>query len=291
MKDTILATIGKTPLLPITLNRRTIYAKAEFMNPSGSIKDRIAKYMIEWAEKEEKLTPGDTIVEATAGNTGTSLAMVSAVKGYNFIAVMPEDVGGMKKRFIRAFNGQVREAPPGDFGLARKTAIELGEKPHHWCPKQFSNPDNPKAQEILGEEISTEMKQVDVFVAGVGTGGTLIGVGRVLKRKFSHMTLIAVEPAESPVLSEGKFAHHKIEGIAEGFVAEITKRNWDLIDAIVQVKSDAAVDMAKSLSKEKGLPVGVSAGANIIAALRSVEKGNVVTVLPDRRDRYPKLLF
>jgi len=275
--------IGNTPLIKIG----KIYAKAEFLNPGGSIKDRIAKYMVEDAEKKGLLKPGFTIVEPTSGNMGIALAMVAAVKGYGMIAVMPENASIERKQLIKAFGGEVVLTPEHkNLKAAIEKAEELCKKPGTFMPQQFKNPANIRAhRETTAKEIMADIDKIDAFVAGTGTGGTLMGVGLALREAFPNAKIVAVEPEESAVMSGGKAGSHSIEGIGDGFVPDLV--DMGLIDEIITVKSDSAMKMAKHLARKHGLLVGISSGANVIAAKRLAKRyKNVVTVLPDRAERY-----
>ncbi|MDI6591801.1 MAG: cysteine synthase family protein [Patescibacteria group bacterium] len=274
----ILDTIGNTPLIKIG----KIFAKLETTNPSGSIKDRMAKYMVEKAEERGELRPGYTIIEATSGNTGISLAIISAIKGYKFIAVMPENIGREKRKLIEIFGAKIVLTPEkeGFWGAIKRTEKLAKRYKKVWLPKQFENPDNVEAHyKTTGREILRQIDRIDAFVAGIGTGGTLMGVAKALKEKFPKVKIIGVEAAESP---------HQIEGISDGIVPKIL--NFNLIDKIVKIKSKDAILMAKKLAKNYGLLVGISSGANVLAALKlSQQYKNVVTVLPDRAERYLEL--
>ena len=273
----VLKTIGNTPLIRVG----RIYAKLETTNPSGSIKDRMAKYMTERAEERGELKPNFHIIEATSGNTGISFAMISAIKKYKFIAVMPGNISKEKRELMKFFGAKIVLIPEkkGLEGAIRKTEELARKYKKVWLPKQFENPDNVEAhRKGLGQEILKEIPKIDAFVAGFGTGGTLMGVAKALKPKFSKVKIIGVEAAESP-------HQHKIEGISDG----IMPKNLDLnlIDGIIKIKSKDAILMAKQLTKKHSLLVGISSGANILAALKLTKKyRNVVTVLPDRAERY-----
>jgi len=278
-KEEILDTIGNTPLIRIG----KIYAKLETVNPSGSIKDRMAKYITEKAEKRGELKPGYTIIEATSGNTGISFAMISAIKRYKFIAVMPKNISKIKQKIIKSFGGKIVLVPATTEEVAIKKVNELAKKYKKvWLPKQFENPDNVEAhKKTTGQEILRQMKKIDAFVAGIGTGGTLMGVSIALKEKFPNIKIFGVQPIESP---------HKIEGLIDK--KEILPKilNLNLIHGVIKIKSEDAIKMAKRLIKRQGLSVGISSGANVLAALKLSKKyRNVVTVLPDRADRYPEL--
>ena len=274
----ILDAIGNTPLIKIG----GVFAKLEIINPSGSIKDRMAKYMTEKAEKREELKPGFYIIEATSGNTGVSFAMISAIKRYKFIAVMPENIGKEKKKLMKFFGAKIILTPEKDGfeGAIRKTKELAVKYKKVWLPKQFENPDNVEAHyQTTGQEIIRQIDKVDAFVAGIGTGGTLMGIAKALKEKFPKVKIIGMEAAES---------HHQIEGISDGIVPKIL--DFNLIDGMIKIKSKDAISMAKKLAKKEGLLVGISSGANVLATLKLSKKyKNVVTVLPDRAERYPEL--
>jgi len=270
-----------------------IYTKLEFMNPSGSVKDRIAKYMIESAEKRCILKPDSIIVEATSGNTGIALAMVAAIKGYKMVVFMPEHMSKERVRLIESLGASVCLTPKEEAfeGAVRRTEEIAKRSPHVYLTKQFSNEENVTAHyETTGKEIVRDVgERIDVVVAGVGTGGTLFGIGRALRERNPNIKLVAVEPAESAILSgETVLRNHKIAGIGDGFVPKIVKMKE--LDLIAKVKSDDAVDMAKRLCRQYGLMVGISSGANVLGVVQALEKfgqNNVaVTVLPDRAERY-----
>jgi len=283
----MLDTIGNTPLIRIG----KIYAKLETTNPTGSIKDRLAWYLVKKAEGRGELRRGDAIIEVTSGNTGISLAMVSAIKGYQFTAVMPASVNGEKRKMMESFGAEII-LTPAEKEMAG--AVEVYEEivrrtKKAWLPRQFENPDNINAhREGIGGEIIYQMEgKVDAFVAGVGTGGTLLGVALALKRINPKVKIIAVEPMESAVLSGGNPGRHKISGIGEGFVPQIVKDNRGLIDEVITVKSKDAVAMSKELARKYGILVGISSGANTLVARKIAKKyKNAVTVLPDRGERY-----
>jgi cysteine synthase A len=247
--------------------------------------------MVQKAEEREELRQRMKIIEVTTGNTGIGFAMISAVKGYKFIAVMPESMSIERRRMIKAFGAEIVLTPAeeGMDGAISKYNELVEKNPDAWLPKQFENPDNPNAHEYgLGKEIIKQTRgKVDAFVAGIGTGGTLIGVARALKKANPNVKIIGVEPAESAVLSDGKQGLHKIQGIGEGFIPKLVQENLDLIDEVIVIKSEDAIIMSKELAKKNGLLVGISSGANILAAKKL--KGrfeNVVTILPDRGERY-----
>lgn len=305
----VLDAIGKTPLVKLKLSEKAgvnIFAKLEFLNPSGSIKDRIALQIINSAEEKGLLKPGSIIVEATSGNTGISIAMVAAVKGYTAILVMPDTTAKAKQMMMHAFNAKIVlvSEKEGMVGVVRK-AREIAEKTNGFLVNQFSNEENVKAHyEGTGKEILSQLDEsIDAFVAGVGTGGTLIGVGKALKEKYPDLYLVAVEPEKAPALynkfygrevSEVTGIPHLIEGIGEGFVSKILEDNLDLIDEVILVSDDEAIQMALELARGEGLLCGASSGANVSACLklaRLFKGGNVVTVLPDSGYRYLDLLL
>ena len=295
--NSVLELIGDTPLM--RLNRVTddcgasILAKLEFLNPTGSIKDRIALSMIEAAEKEGTIKPGSTIIEATSGNTGIGLSFVAAAKGYKMIVVMPEVMSMERRMVMKMYGADLVLTPAKDFveGSCKK-AKELAKQTDGFCPDQFANPANVAAHRIrTGQEIWEQTDgKVDGFVAGVGTGGTLIGVAETLKKKNPRVVIAAVEPAESPVMSEGKSGSHRIEGIGDGFIPDIIARARDLVDEVITIKDEDAIRMTHRLIREEGLFVGISSGANVLAAMqlgKKLGKGRtIVTVLPDNAYRY-----
>lgn len=271
----------------------SIYAKLEFMNPSGSIKDRIAKYIVEQAEVKGLLKPGYTIVEATSGNTGIALSMVAAAKGYRMLVVMPEHMTGERIKLMANLGAELCLTPKeeGFEGAVAKADMIAKSGRHYFLANQFRNSDNTMAHyRTTGQEILNQLgAQVDAFVAGVGTGGTLMGVGKVLREKNPDVRLIAVEPDEAAALSGQKdLRDHKIAGIGDGFVPEIV--DMGLVDKVIRIKSDDAIEMAQRLSRERGLMVGISSGANVLGSIQTLNEMGadkvVVTVLPDRIERY-----
>ncbi|WP_333887737.1 cysteine synthase A [Clostridium sp.] len=287
--------IGATPLFKLdnfkNENSAEIYIKLEKYNPGGSIKDRAALGMIEEAEKDGSIERGGTIVEPTSGNTGIALAMIGKLKGYKVIIVMPETMSVERRNMIKAYGAELilTDGTKGMKGAIEKAYEIAKNKRGYFIPQQFINKANPKKHyETTAEEILKDLQQVDAFVAGVGTGGTLIGVGENLKGRHKNVKIIGVEPASSPVLSGGQTGAHKIQGIGAGFVPDIYKP--ELVDKIITVKDDMAFKYARLMGKEEGILVGISSGANIAAAIQVAEelgKGKkVVTVAPDGGEKY-----
>ncbi|MEK7702993.1 MAG: cysteine synthase A [Nitrospirota bacterium] len=287
--------IGNTPL--VLLNRfvqdpsASLYAKVEFFNPGGSVKDRICLAMINTAERDGKIGPHTTIVEATSGNTGIGLALICAIRGYKLILVMPESMSMERASLLSSYGAQLVLTPAWEgMGGAVSEAEALCEQPNHFMPNQFTNPANPEAHRktTAPEILSALDDKVDAFVVAVGTGGTLTGVGEVLKAKNPSTLIVAVEPSSSPVLSGGEPGPHKIQGIGAGFIPGVLNRK--IIDRIITVSDDDAYKTAKQLARVEGLLVGISSGANAFAARQIAnEMGpgkNVVTVLPDTGERY-----
>ncbi len=295
--EDITKTIGNTPLVRINrLNKgknTDILAKLEFFNPLSSVKDRIGISMIEEAEKKGILKEGMTIVEPTSGNTGIALAFVSAAKGYKLTLTMP-DTMSLERRRLLAFLGAEIVLTPGSEGMAGaiKEAGRLLEKtPGSYMPQQFENSANPEIhKKTTGKEIWRDTEgRVDILVSGVGTGGTITGISEMIKKKKSSFKAIAVEPAESPVLSGGKPGPHKIQGIGAGFVPGVLRT--DLIDEVVKVSSENAIDTARRLAREEGILAGISSGAAAWAALKTAEKPEnkgklIVVIFPDTGERY-----
>lgn len=283
----IINTIGNTPLIKV----ENVFAKLETTNPTGSIKDRMVKHLIEEAERSGELKEGSRIVEVTSGNTGISLAMFSAIKRYDLTVIMPESMSIERRRMMKKFGAEIILTPADDDmeGAVKKYREITEGKKGIWLPRQFSNIENVRAHEKgLGQEILKEAgNDIDVFVAGTGTGGTLIGVARALKAANKKIKIVAVEPEESAVLSGSKPDLHKIQGIGEGFVPEIIKENFNIIDEIIKIKSEDALMATDSLVREHGVLVGISSGANFLAAQKLSKKyKKVVTVFPDRGERY-----
>jgi cysteine synthase A len=294
--ETVLDLIGGTPM--VRLNRvvqdgaAEIVAKVESHNPAGSIKDRIALSMIEAAEREGRIQPGDTIVEPTSGNTGIGLAMVAAVKGYRLVVTMPEDMSLARRDLLARYGAEIILTPAieGMTGAVYAAQELMNEHPKYFMPQQFENPANPEAHRrtTAQEILAATGGRLDAFVAGVGTGGTITGVGELLKSEKPDVLIIAVEPARSPVLQGGRAGITAIQGIGAGFAPGILNR--EVLDEIMSVSDEDAIVMSRRLSKEEGLLVGISAGANVVAALKVAKRlgsgKRVVTVLPDTGERY-----
>ncbi|MBU4376113.1 MAG: cysteine synthase A [Candidatus Omnitrophica bacterium] len=295
--DNITETVGKTPLVRLGKISQglpaEIVAKIESFNPCGSVKDRIGLAMIEAAEKENLIKKGATIVEPTSGNTGIGLAFVCAQRGYNLILTMPDTMSVERRQLLLIFGAKIVLTPgkEGMCGAVEKAEDIVKNTPNSFMPQQFKNPANPKIhRETTAEEIWKDADgKVDILVSGVGTGGTLTGVGQVLKRRNKNIYIVAVEPADSPVLSGGKAGSHKIQGIGAGFVPEVLEK--DLIDEIIAVKNEEAKEFTKRLAKEEGILAGISSGAALFAAhavaKRKENNGKrIVVVLPDTGERY-----
>jgi len=295
--NTILDAVGHTPM--VRLNRITaglnaeILVKIEHLNPSGSLKDRIARYMIEEAERSGRLTSDTVIVEATTGNTGIAFAMAAAVKGYRIVVVMPEGMSEERKKAIRAYGAELVFTPgsESDVDLSLKKVDELrGKFEKVWVPGQFTSRDNVRAhEETTGKEILDQTDgMLDAFVAGVGTGGTLTGAAKTIRRRIPGVKIVAVEPAECPVLSGGRKGSHRIEGIGDGFIPEIL--DMSLVDEVIAVSDVDAIKMARRLASEEGIFAGISSGANVEAALelagRLPKGARIVTLAPDNGMRY-----
>lgn len=287
--------IGNTPLLNLSNLKEEgaadVYLKLEKFNPGGSIKDRAALGMIERAEKENLLKKGDIIVEPTSGNTGIALAMIGKLKGYKVIIVMPETMSVERRNTIKAYGAELilTDGVKGMKGAIEKSYEIAKDKPGYYIPQQFINTANPqKHYATTAEEILKDVPNVDAFIAGVGTGGTLIGVGENLKNHNKDIKVVAAEPANSPVLSGGETGPHKIQGIGAGFVPDIYKP--ELVDKIIKVTDEDAFKYAKLVAKEAGVLVGISSGANVYAALQVAKElgagKKVVTVAPDGGEKY-----
>ncbi len=291
--------VGGTPILELTHIEKKlqleakILAKLEYFNPAGSVKDRIAKAMIEDAEKSGKLKPGAVIIEPTSGNTGIGLASVATAKGYKTIIVMPETMSVERRKLIKAYGAELvlSDGKKGMKGAIEKANELLKEIPGSFIPGQFENPENPEIHSVTtGPEIYRDTDgEVDILVAGVGTGGTISGIGKYLKSMNPDIKVVAVEPASSPVLSKGTAGAHKIQGIGAGFVPETL--NTDIYDEIFAVEDEDAFEKGKMIGKSEGILVGISSGAALHAAIevakRAENKGkNIVVIFPDSGDRY-----
>ncbi|WP_261134743.1 cysteine synthase A [Bacillus sp. Marseille-Q3570] len=293
--NSIVDLIGETPV--VKLNRLTgendadVYLKLEFMNPGSSVKDRIAKAMVEAAEKDGALKDGDTIIEPTSGNTGIGLAMVGAAKGYRTILVMPDTMSMERRNLLRAYGAEL-VLTPGAEGMkgAIAKAEELSNEKGYFMPQQFMNEANPEVHKnATGKEIVEQMgDQLDAFVSGIGTGGTITGAGQVLKDKYPSIKLYAVEPKDSPVLSGGKPGPHKIQGIGAGFVPSIL--DTSLYDEVLTISTEESFEYARKAAREEGLLGGISSGAAIAAALKVAKelgKGKkVLAIIPSNGERY-----
>lgn len=283
----LLETIGKTNLVQLENISKNIYVKVEKSNPAGSIKDRAAYQMIMGAIERKELKKGMKIVEPTSGNTGIGLALIGRTLGFPVVLTMPASMSIERVKLIKAYGAEVILIKEGGMAGSVKKAKELVENGAYYMPNQFDNQDNALAHyKTTGPEIYNDLKDINGFVAGFGTGGTVTGVGRFLKEQDKNIKIWAMEPYESPLLSQGKSGSHKIQGIGANFIPKVL--DVDLLDEVITVKSDDAIDMARRLSKEEGLLVGISSGANVVAALKMQEKlgGNIVTVLPDTGERY-----
>jgi cysteine synthase A len=294
--ENILQLIGDTPLVRYTRlpapGSAAVWGKHEGMNPGGSVKDRICLSMVLAAEEEGLLRPGGTIVEPTSGNTGIGLAMVAAVRGYRCILTMPETMSVERRAILRAYGAEIvlTPGPEGMRGAVARAEQLVAENPGAYMPQQFKNPANPRIhRETTAREILEALDgKVDAFVAGVGTGGTVTGVGEVLKELDPNVLVVAVEPEKSPVLSGGAPGPHKIQGIGAGFVPDVM--DLEVVDRVIQVTEAVSFDIAKRSAREEGLFIGISAGANVWAALQVAQElgegKSVVTVLCDGGEKY-----
>ncbi len=288
LTDNILDLIGNTPL--IRLGAERIFAKAEFLNPGGSIKDRVALAMLEGAERDRKLTKNSIIMEPTSGNTGIGVALVGRLKGYTVKIVMPEGMSEERKKIIRALGAELLLTPDseGIAGAVEAVRRMAGADPRIYVPQQFENPDNPRIHyETTAVELWRQMSgEVDCFVAGVGSGGTLQGVGKFLREHREGVRIVAVEPRNASALLGHEPGLHQIQGIGDGFIPEIL--DVSMVDDVIEVSDEDAIATTRELGMDFGLLVGISSGANIWAARRLAAKnsGMVATVLPDRAERY-----
>ncbi|QGQ43952.1 cysteine synthase A [Metabacillus sediminilitoris] len=287
--------IGETPIVKLNRlvdeNSADVYLKLEYFNPGSSVKDRIGLAMIEAAEKNGNLKAGDTIIEPTSGNTGIGLAMVAAAKGFKAVLVMPDTMSLERRNLLRAYGAEL-VLTPGAEGMkgAIAKAEELAKENGYFMPQQFKNEANPEIHRLTtGQEIVSQMgDQLDAFVSGIGTGGTITGAGSVLKEKYPSIKIYAVEPTDSPVLSGGKPGPHKIQGIGAGFVPDVL--NTNVYDEIIKVKNEEAYEASRRAGREEGILGGVSSGAAIFAALEVAKKlgkgKKVLAIIPDNGERY-----
>lgn len=288
--------VGQTPIVKLNRlvdeNSADVYVKLEYMNPGSSVKDRIALAMIEAAEASGELKPGSTLIEPTSGNTGIGLAMIAAAKGYKAILVMPETMSIERRNLLRAYGADLVLTPgPEGMGGAIRKAEELAKEHGYFVPQQFKNEANPEVhRQTTGKEIVAQFgnEQLDAFISGVGTGGTITGTGEVLREAYPNIKIVAVEPADSQVLAGGKPGPHKIQGIGAGFVPDIL--NTHIYDEIIPVQNEAAFEYARRAAKEEGILGGISSGAAISAALqvaKQLGKGKkVLAILPSNGERY-----
>ena len=287
--------MGQTPLIPIDIDGVIIWGKAEFMNPSGSVKDRPIKNILNRAVVNGLLSKGGTVVEATSGNAGISFAMYCAEMGFKCVIVMPSNMSEERKKMLRLYGAELIEVGPGDFDSAIKLRDELAEKNGWFNGNQFASPWNVEAHkegtgvELMYQAISNKIRP-SAFVLGTGTGGTLMGAGETLKNFYYDMEIVAVEPSESPVMSGGESGLHGIQGIGDGskFMVDL-----DFVDHIITISTEEATQMSRRLSKDYGIFVGISAGANVLASLKygqKFDKTNIFTILCDRGDRYLSIL-
>jgi cysteine synthase A len=289
--DSILETVGSTPMVVLKkISSGLVFAKAEFLNPGGSLKDRVAINIIECAEKEGALKPGMTIIEATSGNTGIGLTLVGVQKGYEVVCVMPDNMSEERRKIIEAFGGKIVSTPAKESlqGCLNRLQEIAGRDPNrYFVANQFRNPHNPEIHYLeTAREIWEDMNGgIDIFVAGVGSGGTLQGIGKYLKEKNPAVKILAVDPKNSAALLGGEPGLHQIQGIGDGFVPDVL--DVSMIDGVLTVSDEEAVATTRRLSREEGLLVGTSSGANVFAALQVDNgKNRVVTILPDRAERY-----
>ncbi|PWW18999.1 cysteine synthase [Cytobacillus oceanisediminis] len=293
--NTIADLVGQTPIVKLNRlvdeNSADVYLKLEYMNPGSSVKDRIALAMINAAEESGNLKQGDTIIEPTSGNTGIGLAMIAAAKGYKAVLVMPETMSMERRNLLRAYGADLvlTPGPEGMNGAIRK-ARELANENGYFMPQQFENPANPEVHRLTtGPEIAEQMgDQLDAFISGIGTGGTITGAGKVLREKYENIKIYAVEPTDSPVLSGGKPGPHKIQGIGAGFVPDTL--DTKIYDEVIQISNDEAFEYARRTAKEEGILGGISSGAAICAALKvgkELGKGKkVLAIIPSNGERY-----
>ena len=289
--NSVLDAVGNTPLIRLKkMSSGNVFGKAEFLNPGGSLKDRVAKQIIESAEKEGELKAGMTIIEATSGNTGIGLSLVGVQKGYPVICLMPENMSVERRKIIEAFGGEIIYTPAEESlsgSLKKMQEITEGEPKKYFVANQFANPHNPEIHYMqTAPEIWEDTNgEIDIFVAGVGSGGTLQGIGKFLKEKRPGTKIVAVEPKNSAALLGREPGLHQIQGIGDGFIPDVL--DLKLVDMVFTVSDEEAIETTRKLSKEEGLLVGTSSGANVFAALHMDNGRNkVVTILPDRVERY-----
>lgn len=291
--ESVLDIIGNTPMISLKkLTGGNVFAKVEFLNPGGSIKDRIAKFMIEEAERSGELKPGMTIMEPTSGNTGIGLSLVGVQKGYRVVIVMPDNMSEERKKIIKAFGAELVLTPAEESiaGTIEEVKRRTAKDPTIYVPQQFENMNNPKIHYLTtGPEIWSQLEgRVDLFVSGLGSGGTLAGTGKFLKEKNPDLKIIAVEPKNVSALLGHEPGLHSIQGIGDGFVPAVLDK--ELVDEVIEVTDEDAINTARRLSREQGLLVGTSSGANVWAALKLIDKYGtnkiIATVLPDRAERY-----
>ncbi|MDN3019967.1 cysteine synthase A [Paenibacillus sp. BSR1-1] len=287
--------VGQTPIVKLNRlvdeNSAEVYLKLEYFNPGSSVKDRIGLAMIEAAEEQGLIKPGvDTIIEPTSGNTGIGLAMIAAAKGYKAIFVMPETMSLERRNLLRAYGGEL-VLTPGPEGMkgAIARAEALASENGYFMPQQFKNQANPEVhRRTTGKEIAEQMDQLDAFVSGIGTGGTISGAGSVLREKFPNVKIVAVEPQDSPVLSGGKPGPHKLQGLGAGFIPDTL--NTEIYDEVIQINTEEAFEASRRAAREEGILGGISSGAAISAALKVAQqlgKGKkVLAIIPDNGERY-----
>ncbi|PFO02872.1 cysteine synthase A [Bacillus sp. AFS076308] len=286
--------VGQTPIVKLNRlvdeNSADVYLKLEYFNPGSSVKDRIGLAMIEAAEEQGLIKPGDTIIEPTSGNTGIGLAMIAAAKGYKAIFVMPETMSLERRNLLRAYGAEL-VLTPGPAGMkgAIAKAEELVKEHGYFLPQQFKNQANPEVhRRTTGREIAEQMDQLDAFVSGIGTGGTITGAGSVIREKFPEAKIIAVEPKDSPVLSGGNPGPHKLQGLGAGFVPDTL--NTNIYDEVIQISTEEAFEASRRAAREEGILGGISSGAAISAALKVAKelgKGKkVLAIIPDNGERY-----
>nr|WP_278287301.1 cysteine synthase A [Caloranaerobacter ferrireducens] len=294
--NSIIETVGNTPIVKLNRtvdeNSADVYVKLEYFNPGSSVKDRIALNMIEQAEKEGKLNKNSVIIEPTSGNTGIGLAMIGAAKGYKVVLVMPDTMSLERRNLLKAYGAELVLTPgaKGMKGAIEKAKELLEENENYFMPQQFENPSNPEIhRKTTAREIIEQMNgQFDVFVAGVGTGGTLTGVAQVLKQEMKNVEIVAVEPEKSPVLSGGQPGPHGLQGIGAGFIPKVLDKS--LIDSIEKVREEDAINTIRKIAKNEGILLGISSGAAIYVALNKAKKlgkgKKVVVIAPDNGERY-----